>query len=394
MRSSAILATETVLEWAGHPKYCVAARSGVYKPFYHQPCLGKHGTIMPDGERRLAAIMYTDIVGYTALTQKDESSTLQALERHRSLLRPIFSSHAGREIKTIGDAFLVEFQSALDAVLCAVAVQQMMHDRKVARGEPLSLRIGIHIGDVVESGSDILGDAVNVASRIEPMADSGGICISEQVYDQVRNKVRVPLVKAEPAALKGVSIPIEIYKVRLPWARTKTTAQGDLDRRTISVGTKPIKSKPFVRQTLGKIIQKMTMKNRIIVAKLTNDPSIPALLARFSEEVDYGRSETFHVVSAGETVTVVIDSKNLDKLKRIIPKKSVLGIYQDLAEITITGSEEALYRPGGVATVSGELARNGISIFEFFTSAPAAIILVSEKQALRSYQLLQRLSSS
>jgi hypothetical protein len=138
----------------------------------------------------------------------------------------------------------------------------------------------------------------------------------------------------------------------------------------------------------------MTMKNRITVAKLTNDPSIPALLARFSEQVDYGRSETLDVVSAGEWVTVVIDSKNLDKLKRIIPKKSVLGIYQDLAEIRITLSEEAIFRPGGVATVSGELAKNGISIFEIFTSTPAGIILVSEKQALRSYQLLQRLSSS
>jgi class 3 adenylate cyclase len=101
--------------------------------------------------------MYTDIVGYTALTQKDESSTLQALEKHRSLLRPLFSSHGGREIKTMGDAFLVEFQSALDAVLCAVAVQQMMHDRKVARGEVISLRVGIHVGDVVERGNDILG---------------------------------------------------------------------------------------------------------------------------------------------------------------------------------------------------------------------------------------------
>jgi TolB-like protein/Tfp pilus assembly protein PilF len=163
--------------------------------------------------------MYTDIVGYTSLTQKDESSTLRALEKHRSLLRPHFSGHGGREIKTIGDAFLVEFQSALDAVLCAVAIQQMMHDRNVARGEPLSLRIGIHVGDVVESGSDILGDAVNIASRIEPLAEPGGVCLTSQVYEQVSNKSDLPFVSLGEKSLKNVSAPVEVYKVQMPWER-------------------------------------------------------------------------------------------------------------------------------------------------------------------------------
>ena len=175
-----------------------------------------------EGERRLAAIMYTDVVGYTSLTQKDESSTLQALEKHRSLLRPLFTSHGGREIKTIGDAFLVEFQSALDAVLCAAAIQQMMHDRKVARGEPLSLRIGIHVGDVVESGSDILGDAVNIASRIEPLAEPGGVCLTSQVYEQVSNKSDLPFVSFGVKSLKNVTTPVEIFKVQMPWERSGT----------------------------------------------------------------------------------------------------------------------------------------------------------------------------
>ena len=163
--------------------------------------------------------MFTDVVGYTSLTQKDESSTLQALERHRSLLRPLFASHGGREIKTIGDAFLIEFPSALDAVLCAVAIQQMMHDRKVARGELLSLRIGIHVGDVVESGNDILGDAVNIASRIEPLAEPGGVCISGEVYNQVKNKSDVSFVSLEPKSLKNVTEPIQVYKTVMPWTK-------------------------------------------------------------------------------------------------------------------------------------------------------------------------------
>jgi adenylate cyclase len=167
--------------------------------------------------------MFTDIVGYTSLTQKDESATLQALDRHRSLLRPHFSSHGGREIKTIGDAFLVQFQSALDAVLCAVAVQQMMHDRKVARGEQLSLRIGIHVGDVVESGSDILGDAVNIASRIYPLAEPGGICISSEVYNQIRNRTDLPLASLGEKLLKNVEMPVEVYKVAMPWEQSTRT---------------------------------------------------------------------------------------------------------------------------------------------------------------------------
>jgi adenylate cyclase len=179
--------------------------------------------------------MYTDIVGYTALTQENESSTLQALEKHRSLLRPIFSSHGGREIKTIGDAFLVEFQSALDAVLCAVAIQQMMHDRKVARGEPLSLRIGIHVGDVVESGNDILGDAVNIASRIEPLAEPGGVCITSQVYEQVSNKSDIPFVSLGDKSLKNVSAPVEVYMVQMPWEKVAATEAAPFPANRIAV---------------------------------------------------------------------------------------------------------------------------------------------------------------
>ena len=179
--------------------------------------------------------MYTDIVGYTSLTQKDESSTLQALERHRSLLRPLFSSHGGREIKTIGDAFLVEFQSALDAVLCAVAIQQMMHDRKIARGEQLSLRIGIHVGDVVESGNDILGDAVNIASRIEPLADPGGVCITSQVYEQVSNKSDLPFVSLGEKSLKNVATAVEIFKVQMPWGQRASMEEVTLPTNRVAV---------------------------------------------------------------------------------------------------------------------------------------------------------------
>jgi len=179
--------------------------------------------------------MFTDIVGYTALTQEDESATLELLGNQRRLLRPIFASYGGREVKTMGDAFLVEFASALDATLCAIAIQNMMHDRRLARGEQLSLRIGIHVGDVIESGNDVLGDAVNIASRIEPLASPGGVCISEQVYAQVHNKLPHRLVKVERHELKNVSIPLDVYRVALPWEGEPPVAQEALETHRLAV---------------------------------------------------------------------------------------------------------------------------------------------------------------
>ena len=184
--------------------------------------------------------MFTDIVGYTTLAQENESEALRLLEDHRKLIRPIFAGHGGREIKTIGDAFLVEFGSALDATLCAVAVQNAMNDRKLARGEALAIRIGVHLGDVIEKQNDVLGDAVNIASRIEPLADPGGICVSAEVYNQVKNKLPYRLDKLTPVNLKNVREPVDVYRVVMPWAEAATNlaapaAPSLLDRRRVAV---------------------------------------------------------------------------------------------------------------------------------------------------------------
>lgn len=163
--------------------------------------------------------MFTDMVDYTAMTQSDERLALELLEKQREISRPLFRAHGGREIKTIGDAFLVEFESALDATDCAVELQTAMrgYNESAKEGRKIALRVGIHLGDVAHQQGDVLGDAVNIASRIEPLADPGGICISEQVFDQVRNKTSMPLEKVAAAELKGVSFPIDVYRVVLPW---------------------------------------------------------------------------------------------------------------------------------------------------------------------------------
>ncbi|TMI67263.1 adenylate/guanylate cyclase domain-containing protein, partial [Candidatus Bathyarchaeota archaeon] len=187
--------------------------------------------------RRLAAIMFTDIVGYTLLGQKNESLSLSLLEEQRRLVRETLNRHNGREVKTIGDAFLIEFPSALDAVRCAYDIQGKAreHNAPLAEEKRVHLRIGIHLGDVVESEGDISGDAVNVASRIGPFAENGGISLSRQVYDQVQNKFDLPLVTLGAKTLKNVATPVELYKVTLPWQQERIASSTQLDKKRIAV---------------------------------------------------------------------------------------------------------------------------------------------------------------
>jgi len=174
---------------------------------------------LSEGQRRLAAIMFTDIVGYAALTQSNESQALQVLERHNKLLRPIFPKFHGKEVKSIGDSFLVEFDSALEALKCAAEIQSFLHDYNLASKEDwkIKLRIGIHLGDVIHRENDVFGDAVNIASRVEPIADPEGICITQQVYDQVHNKFELPTLPLGQKSLKNLDKPVGVFRVAMPW---------------------------------------------------------------------------------------------------------------------------------------------------------------------------------
>ena len=170
-------------------------------------------------ERKLAAIMFTDMVGYSALAQRDDKLALELLEEHRQLLREIFPRFHGTEIKTIGDAFLVEFGSALEAAQCAIEIQRTLakrnHDVSVDRR--IELKIGIHIGDVVHREGDVYGDGVNIASRIEQLAGAGGICVSMDVERQIRNALEARFEKFGSADLKNISLPMDLFRIVLPW---------------------------------------------------------------------------------------------------------------------------------------------------------------------------------
>jgi adenylate cyclase len=201
-------------------------------------------------ERKLAVIMFTDMVGYSALTQHNEALALELLQEHRRLLRSIFSKHRGSEIKTIGDGFLVEFSSALAAVQCGIEIQETIAKRNSVNPPQgcFQVRIGIHLGDVVRSDNDVVGDGVNIAARIEPLAGASGICISQQVFDQVEKRVAKSLKRMGPVTLKNIMQPLEVYWVEYEGAPSAPPTLVQADRRS---GTeKSIAVLPFVNMSL------------------------------------------------------------------------------------------------------------------------------------------------
>ncbi|MGE5798556.1 MAG: tetratricopeptide repeat protein [Ignavibacteria bacterium] len=178
---------------------------------------------MEKEDRRLAAVMFTDMVGYSAAVQKNEKLALELLEEHRKILRSIFLKFGGNEVETAGDSFFVEFVNTLDAAKCAVEIQKTMFERnnKETDERRIYLRIGLHVGDVVHLGKHVHGDGVNLAARLEPLASPGCICISEDVARQIQNKIEHPLLKVGKRKLKNIQLPIDVYKIVLPWELEK-----------------------------------------------------------------------------------------------------------------------------------------------------------------------------
>ncbi|MGY3484692.1 TolB-like protein/Flp pilus assembly protein TadD [Bradyrhizobium sp. USDA 4011] len=167
--------------------------------------------------RRLAAIVAADVVGYSRLMGLDEVGTARTLREHRKVTDALVSKHGGRLVKTTGDGVLLEFPSVVDAVECAVTVQAVMAERNSGLPEErrMLFRIGINLGDILIEGDDILGDGVNVAARLEGIAEPGGICISSSAYDQVRGKVPIEFTDLGEQTLKNIVRPIRTYAVGL-----------------------------------------------------------------------------------------------------------------------------------------------------------------------------------
>src|SRR4051794_12034880 len=178
--------------------------------------------------RRLPAILAADVAGYSRLMGADEEGTLERLKTlRRELLDPKIAEHKGRIVKTTGDGMLVEFASVVGAVRCAVAVQQAMPERNVAisADSRLELRIGVNLGDVIAEGDDLYGDGVNIAARIEALADVGGVFISNTVHDHVRDRLPFVFQDLGDQQVKNIARPVRVYRVRDPLTYPVPTKQ-------------------------------------------------------------------------------------------------------------------------------------------------------------------------
>jgi adenylate cyclase len=163
--------------------------------------------------RRLAAVLAADVVGYSQMMGTDEAGTLAALKRHReTIFNPAVAAHRGRIVKLIGDGTLVEFSSVVDAVKCAVAIQRAVKAEGQPTGKGIVLRIGVNLGDVIIEGDDIYGDGVNVAARLEPLAEHGGVCIASIVNESVGNRIDASFRDGGEVAVKNIQRPIRVWK--------------------------------------------------------------------------------------------------------------------------------------------------------------------------------------
>lgn len=208
--------------------------------------------VMPSGfnQRRLAAIMFTDMVGYSALTHRNEALAMELLEEHRRILREAFSQFQGREVETMGDGFLVEFASAVEAVRCGLEVQRRLAARNGAVDEcrRIQVRIGVHVGDIVLQGDQVMGDGVNIAARLEPLAKAGGVCISNAVFEQVHNKLPEVFVSLGLVSLKNVGRPVEVYSVEVDAGQVEAR-DGPAQGQRAGSGEQSIAVLPFVNMS-------------------------------------------------------------------------------------------------------------------------------------------------
>lgn len=191
-------------------------------------------------DRRLAAIMAADIAGYSRLMGPDEEGTLRQLKAHRKeLVDPKITEHRGRIVKTTGDGMLVEFVSVVDAVRCAVDIQRGMAERNTAvpRDNRIEFRIGINVGDIIFDGDDIFGDGVNVAARLQALADPGGIMVSGVVHDQVRDKLNFGFEDLGEQAVKNIARPVDVHRVLLAEAVPTAASSASGQSRSEFAGT-------------------------------------------------------------------------------------------------------------------------------------------------------------
>jgi class 3 adenylate cyclase len=179
--------------------------------------------------RKLAAILAADVVGYSRLMGEDEAGTAKVVRERREAATPIVRSFGGRLVKTTGDGVLLEFPSVVAAVECAIAIQKMMMERnaKLPEAKRILYRVGVNLGDILIDGEDILGDGVNVAARLEGIADPGGVCVSGTAYEHVRGRVEAEFADLGEKVLKNIARPVRVYALKPGGAAPASAAAAD-----------------------------------------------------------------------------------------------------------------------------------------------------------------------
>jgi adenylate cyclase len=207
---------------------------------------GLRGTLSGERvERRLAAILAGDVAGYSRLMGLDEEGTLAALKGHRrAVIDPKITEHRGRIVKTTGDGILVEFASVVDAVRCAVDIQRQMIERnaQVPPERRIELRIGLNVGDIIIDDKDIYGDGVNIAARLQALAEPGGICVSRIVRDEVRDKLDFSFEDMGEQQVKNIARPVLTHRVRVETQVDATVAAALAPTRS----SRPLPQKPSI----------------------------------------------------------------------------------------------------------------------------------------------------
>ncbi len=246
-------------------------------------------------QRRLAAILSADVVGYSRLMGSDEAGTLARLKAlRRDLIDPTIAAHSGRIVKLIGDGALIEFGSAVDAVACAIEIQKRLreHDAGGSEANPIRFRIGINVGDIIIEGEDIYGDGVNIAARLEGTAESGGISISEDAWRQVQGKVAANFVDIGEQTLKNIARPVRVYCVEL----------GEESATQRAAPTLPLSDKPSIAVLP---FQNMSgdSEQEYFADGITED--ITTALSRFRELLVISRGSSFAFKGKGADIRQV-----------------------------------------------------------------------------------------
>ena len=330
-------------------------------------------------KRKLAAIMFTDLVGYTALMQKDESRARELIQRHRELMKPLIEKHGGEVIQYVGDGTFSTFGSAIEAVNCSVEIPRALKDARA-----LKLRIGIHVGDVVIDGEEVFGDGVNVASRLETIAASGGVTISRRVYDDIKNHPDVDTVPLGKINLKNVEEAMRVYALSSKGLSIPDESMATAEPSSVKVEDKPIKKKSLYTWISAALI--------VLILFISK--------AWFSEE-----SSIQEVVADENSIAVLFienmadpsdENRNAEMIKMLLTTdltqaKSlrVIGTQRlyDIAKQKRSGSSRLIDRSN--ATEIAKEARARWMLTGSFTRAGSKIILTTEIQNVKDGRILE-----